>query len=172
MTQQNIFSSEKLGMKHYLLVACLSLLTLSNALGVSFCKDDQNIVTSGLAGKWRLDDEKTKMLSRDLESGEIHELTLFENDASAAFMGSGNQVDLCLYLAGKMHINKNNEHLYAPFVVVSLHGNMVLVFQKESGGLESNIITLARGDDRADDILYVGGHSNNQGMMAYVRIKF
>lgn len=163
-------------------VAVLALYTLLAAPGpgpqdrpLVLAPDDQHVVASRLEGEWILDAALTARLWPGRRAGRGERLgfavdpAVFEAVPERVLsMLSG----LTCTLAGTL-TRQGEQH---PFLLVTLRGNSQLIWFAERDGqafgdLESFIVSLARAEQRTDDLLLVGGDFNNQPFVAFQRVE-
>lgn len=164
------------------------LLTLTALLSVCLAmkparfqvkREEGNVVSSRLEGKWQLYVLLTKRLF-----GEDYQLSLASSGRYVSFKSDSSVVekipdkyekflhDKTIYMAGTMKLRGKD----FPFILIELIGNPHIVYFRERDGdpmgdAESFNVMLAPAKDKANDLLFIGGDFNNQPFSAYERIK-
>jgi hypothetical protein len=133
-------------------------------------RNKQNLIDDRLFGKWEFSDEINKFLQGD---SRIKTIKFINNKSIISkipekFLQKLKNIQI--YSAGFMIILG----IKFPFILINLHGNMNVVFFKNKDNhpyenAESVIITLVRGKEKKNDLLFVGGDFVNEPFSAYTR---
>ena len=133
--------------------------------------DKDNVVSSRLEGRWRVNEAISTRLGRNRgEALEFHT----DDKVVAKIPGKYEEflADRTIYMAGTL---KSRENEY-PFILIELKGNPHVVFFRERDGdplgdAESFNVMFAVAEKTSNDLLFVGGDFNNQPFTAYERVE-
>jgi hypothetical protein len=142
-----------------------------------------NLVASRLFGTWQMQNELTSTLTDHIPAGNNEIIWEFSEDESVAplFGGLGDKAG-CYFTQGQVNFRAKMEEGTlkegsSPFILVSQNGNSVLIVDESgqysnTGSIEFHPlnVTIGRAADPSNDILFIGGDNNNQGLAAYKRI--
>jgi len=142
-----------------------------DAKGLVVRADPQNVVASTLIGTWALDDVLNQRLGH---KGGPARLEFRIDPTVLAKVPAGiakKLADFRIFAAGTM-VKGDTEHA---FLLTERSGNADLIWFRERNGdplgdAESWFVAAARAEERASDLLFVGGDHNNQGFAAYKRV--
>jgi hypothetical protein len=158
---------------------------LAGAAEFKLNKDKQNVVSSRLAGSWKMNKELTiKLYGNDKVVGEnaMSEVSfevddevfnLFLKAKLADQMTEEQKAKMpAFYQAGWMRFAKQK----CPYFLTEMSGNPVIIFfLKRDGDIfgngESFNVMLAVAKDTKNDALFIGGDFNNQPFRAYSRVQ-
>ena len=152
-------------------VGLLTTIALNGELKVTH--NAENVVASRLAGKWVPDAELTERLTGSPPYS-MDEVLSFKKKSSVAALFPErfreHFADKPIFMAGTMTLHDQEN----PFMLAEYNGNPHLFWLRERDGDpvgdgESFNLSLIRAEDRADDLLFIGGDFNNQGFDAYRR---
>ncbi len=172
-----------------LMVSCGKTASDSNVNAIErdgyICKDENNIVASGLIGKWTVD----KDLAAKMGLTEIYIATIEFSESDAAVESFHSLLRLkekCAYLAGQMVFETSGIQeegvltIKSPFMLITRSGNPTVFFDERGFDGEPGdqvrkahplFVMLAKGETSDKDILFIGGDNNNQPLTPFVRIK-
>lgn len=133
-------------------------------------RDKHNLIDYRIFGKWRFSDKVNTILRSSNNIGKIE----FTNEPGiinkipAKF--NKHLKNKRIYAAGIM-IFKNKNY---PFILINYSGNMNVVFFRPRNGhplgdAESFIVTLVRGNKKANDILFIGGDFVGEALSPFTR---
>ena len=151
----------------------------SFAAEIPSCRNQENIVASGLVGSWTLDVALSENLHGISGLGPA-ESTITDDDSVRKLFGLLGAMDKCSYLSGRMTLkwtdNGTEKSLSSPFVVTESAGNPAIWYDERgyvgSGPIKElhrSFLMFAKGKTVDRDILFWGGDHNNQPLTAFVR---
>lgn len=138
--------------------------------GLQVKPEPQCVVANGLLGSWQADPELGKRLGK---KAPVERLEFRDDAAVLAKIPTaiaGKLKSLPILLAGTMR-KGDSEHV---FLLTVLSGNPTVVWFRERGGdpcgdAESWNVMFVRAEAKPADLLFVGGDSDNQAFVAFVR---
>jgi hypothetical protein len=135
--------------------------------------EPKNLVASHLAGTWHVKADVTAMLGGP-STGELGEVIAFKEDATVEKRLAGKVADFIksrgVFMAGVMTERSKD----FPFALTQVSGSSYIFWFRERNGdpmgdSESFFVSLAAGDSKEKDLLFVGGDFDDQAFSAYGR---
>ncbi|MDO4783239.1 MAG: hypothetical protein Q4A09_08515 [Capnocytophaga felis] len=159
-------------MKKIVLIIALIWTAVSSAQehsGFNYKEDKENVVASAIDGLWRTKNAQTK------------EQMTFRKDLSVLKRVAEHRKifeKFTIYHAGYMEIVSDESYKNGtyPFLLIETNGNPHLAFFREKegnpvGSIQSFILFIAIGEEKAEDRLFVGGKRNDQPFTEFERVE-
>ncbi len=138
--------------------------------------NEQNVLATVLEGKWVPDESLNKRLGHKPMDGSL-EFRLDPEAVPDKILGKlPDEFSGSIYAIGWVTMREGAKETKFSFFLTNLNGNPHIVCFQERGGdpygdSESSIVMAARGADKGDDLLFMGGDFNNENFMAFRRAK-
>jgi hypothetical protein len=147
--------------------------------GVELQTEKENVVSGRLLGQWSVSETLTSRLRKGADSQRFS-LTFTEDRQVAAKIPDADaerfrQNKWQVYLAGQMTFLAGERVTKGPFVLSQVYGNPHVIFWLEKDGNEfgngeSFNLMLVPAEERAKDLLFVGGDHASEPFMALERV--